>query len=136
MRIINVTREEAERLHKRFCGFPSNSEYRGQGGFSYFVRAITDSILVVEYEFGMVRFNDYKPNNRVRVHALFDSKEVFRHINDLTTLALYVFDHLRIQYIEAIIPDGMRALSHILMGVGFDREGESEDGIIYRMRRR
>lgn len=136
MTIINVTRKEVERLHRRFKDFPSVSEYRGPGGFEYFMRALNDSILVVEYEFGIVRFSDYRPNNSVRVHALFDSKDVFRNTDKLTVLALYVFDHLRIKYIEAIIPDGMRALSHILVRVGFDREGESGEGIVYRMRRR
>lgn len=145
MRIVVVKREEIDRLYERFKGMPANHMYRGDEGYAFFRKALMDSLLVVEYPFGIIRFTDYKPGRSVDVHTLFDSKEVFRSGEQLLEAAQYVFDHLGVKFIEATFPAGSRALRRLVEGIGFEhvrtlRQGLYNgimhvDGVVYRLRR-
>lgn len=128
------TRESAERLHERYASMPGNPMYRGEEGKEYFMQMLFDSILIVEYPFGIVRFSDYVPFESVQVHALFHSKEVFKSIASLISLAVGVLTILNVKRIEARIPAEKKALKRLLRRVGFTfvktlRE-EGDDDII------
>jgi hypothetical protein len=116
-----VTSRQAERLYEVYKDMSGNVEYRGVGGKAYFFDMLFDSIMLVEYPFGIVRFSDYVPMESVRVHALFRSKDVFRNIDTLRLLAKMVFSALYIKRIEAHIPSDKRALKRMLSQVGFKR---------------
>jgi hypothetical protein len=147
MRLITVGREESERLRERFAHFLSNDMYRGEEGKEFFLKALSQSDLVVEYPYGMVRFDGYRPGESIRVHALFDRKSALSEeaVEDLKALVGYVFRHFNVNRIEALIPSGSRALKRLLYRIGFRYFGElpkglfdgkmNVDGTLYRIRR-
>lgn len=147
MRLITVNREEAERLCGRFACFPSNDMYRGEKGKEFFFRTLAKSDLVVEYPYGMVRFDGYRPGDNIQVHALFDRKSALSDdaVQDLKALVAYVFRHFQVSFIDALIPSESRALKRLLYRIGFRYFGElpkglfdgkmNVDGTLYRVRR-
>jgi hypothetical protein len=145
MTVVQLSREEAGRLYERFAHLPANHMYRGDGGWRFFTRALFDSALVIEMNCGLLRFTDFVPKKSMRVHALFDSKEVFRSVEELQAAGQYVFDVFGIDYIAAVVPAEKRALARLLERVGFRcvrtlRKGLYNgtiyvDGAVYHLRR-
>lgn len=138
-----MTSNSIKELWNRFKDKPGTTEYSGTTGLHEFTKALLNSVLVVSLFYGLLRFTDYVPGKSVRVHALFDSKEVFRSINDLRRVAMSVSSSvLTVEYIEAVIPKNSKALKRILENVGFVYiKGTKEpfydglsyvDGAIYR----
>lgn len=137
------TRESAQHLYERYKDMPGNPMYRGEGGKEYFMQMLFDSILIVEYPFGLVRFSDYVPLESIQVHALFHSKEVFKNVASLISLAIGVLTVLNVQRIEAHIPAEKKALKRLLRRIGFTfvktlREGDNSGTIteVWNIRRR
>jgi len=146
MKPVVLNEAEIERLRKRFAGKPGTSEYDGDGGKRFFHKALFNSVLVFECEFGLIRVTDYVPSQKVRIHGLFDSKQVFREIGQLKALGNYLFDRLHIQWIEALVPVDKRALQRLLKRVGFQEKGALRkdfydgkmytEGVLYWLTRR
>lgn len=132
--IYTPNRHSAELLYQRYKDMPGNPMYRGEGGKEYFMKMLYDSVFIVEYPFGIVRFSDYTHGHSIRVHGLFHSKEVFRHTEDLRKLAMHIFHAFDVMRIEATIPVGKRALRGLLAKIGFEQKGtlciDDKDGTI------
>lgn len=118
---ITLEEQNMQRLWHRFKDFPGNECYRGEGGREFFREALLDSVLVVPLPYGLLRFDHYYPPYVVMVHALFDSKEVFRNLDELRTVGRRVFGWLDIEFIDAVVPLEQRALCRLLGRLGFER---------------
>lgn len=146
MKQIVLDEAEIERLRVRFAGKPGTTEYDGEAGKRFFRNMLFNSVLVFECDFGLIRFTDYTPRERVRIHALFDSKEVFRETEELKALGHYIFDRLSVKWIEALVPSYSRSLRKLLESTGFQFKGTLRkdfydgkmytDGALYWLTRR
>ena len=117
MRFISLDVAEFDRLYDRFSHMEANACYRDADGREYFRRALFDSVLLVEFPFGLVRFTDYV-SPVIRAHGLFDSKDVFGAQDELWRLAREVFTRFAVKYIEVIVPEEKRALRRLLLSLG------------------
>lgn len=143
--IVSLDGRTVDRLWRRFKDMEANVHYRGDGGKAYFSRALSDSVLVAEYPYGLLRFTDYWPPYVVRVHGLFDGKAVFGAREELWRLGRYVFATLDVQFIDAIVPAGRKSLGRLVRALGMSyartlpramRSGTIYiDADVYRLRR-
>lgn len=129
MRIVELNRGEFFRLWSRFIGKPGTSEYEGEEGKEFFRTALMDSVLLLEFPFGLVRVTNYSPGKSVSIHGLFDSKEVFREVEQLRSAGLFLMRTYNVGYVRVVVPDKSRALKRLIEKVGFKKVKTLPEGL-------
>ena len=111
MNAITIKSEEIQRLYKRVKNVEG---YAGKSGYAFFCRAIHDSILVLEFPWGIVRVTDFIKGQSVMIHGLFLNKGILKSMDEIKKNADYALGLFKINKIIVIVPAGSKGLARIL----------------------
>ena len=111
MNVVTIYSKEIDKLYERVKHI---EDYAGKSGYEFFCNAIYDSVIVFEFEWGIIRVTDLIKGDSVVAHGLFLNKGILRHIDDLKKAADYTLELCKINKIMVIVPSRDKALGRLL----------------------
>ena len=86
-------------------------------------RSLLSSYIVLDFSFGYARFDEWIPGEQCSVHFVGWSPDIFRRKGELLVALHHLYSHHGMKRVYARIPQGSKALRHLLEYLGFHYEG-------------